>query len=156
MGTFNNAPRTIVPSDVFGYEVNTDIGYGRETFTITGATESTPIRVGSVLVLDYSNMTATPADGATVTATTQLGVFVGRDLPTNPTKSQDSERLSMTANGKGVLIVRGDGRGILKRGYLDFKGVQYYKLFYGQRKVIDTVFTTLNRFKMVDQQHTPQ
>ena len=155
MGIFNNAPLTIVPSDVFGYEVNTDIGYGRETFAITGATESTPIRVGSVLVVDYANMTATPADGATVTATTQLGVFVGRDLPTNPTKSQDFGRLSMTANGKGVLIVKGDGRGSLKRGYLDFNGVQYYKLTASQRKGIDTAFTTLNRFKMVDQQYTP-
>lgn len=155
MGIFNNAPLTVVPSDVFGYEVNTDIGYGRETFTITGATGSTPVRVGSVLVVDYANMTATPADGATVTATTQLGVFVGRDLPTNPTKSQDFERLSMTADGKGVLIVKGDGRGSLKRGYLDFKGVQYYKLTADQRKAIDTAFTTLNRFKMVDQQYTP-
>ena len=155
MGTFNNAPLTVVPSDVFGYEVHADIGYGRETFTITGATESAPIRVGSVLVVDYANMTATLADGATVTATTQLGVFVGRDLPTNPTKSQDFQRLSMTADGKGVLIVKGDGRGILKRGYLDFKGVQYYKLTADQRKAIDTAFTTLNRFKMVDQQYTP-
>ena len=154
MGTFNNAPLTVVPSDVFGYEVNTDIGYGRETFTITGVT-STPIRVGSVLVVDYANMTATPAYGTIVTATTQLGVFVGRDLPTNPTKSQDFERLRMTDNGKGVLIVKGDGRGILKRGYLDFKGVQYYKLTAEQRKAIDTAFTTLNRFKMVDQQYTP-
>ena len=155
MGTFNNAPLTVVPSDVFGYEVNTDIGYGRETFTITGVTDSTPIRVGSVLVVNYANMTATQADGATVTATTQLGVFVGRDLPTNPTKSQDFERLSMTTDGKGVLIVKGDGRGILKRGYLDFKGIQYYKLPAEQRKAIDTAFTTLNRFKMVDQQYTP-
>ena len=155
MGTFNNAPLTVVPSDVFGYEVNTDIGYGRETFTITGATESTPIRVGSVLVVDYATMTATPASGTTATATAQLGVFVGRDLPTNPTKSQDFERLSMTADGKGVLIVKGDGRGILKRGYLDLKGVQYYRLPAAQRKAIDTAFTTLNRFKMVDQQYTP-
>ena len=155
MGTFNNAPLTVVPSDVFGYEVNTDIGYGRETFTITGATDSTPIRVGSVLVVDYANMTATPADGATVTATTQLGVFVGRDLPTNPTKSQDFERLSMTANGKGVLIVKGDGRGILKRGYLDFKGVQYYKLTADQRKATDTAFSKFNLFKVVEKQSTP-
>ena len=155
MGTFNNAPLTVVPSDVFGYEVNTDIGYGRETFTITGVTGSTPIRVGSVLVVDYANMIATPAYGANVTPTTPLGVFVGRDLPTNPTKSQDFERLSMTADGKGVLIVKGDGRGILKRGYLDFKGVQYYKLTADQRKAIDTSFIKFNRFKMVDQQYTP-
>lgn len=149
----NLNPTIIKPSDVFGYEVNTDVGYGRETFTIdVGAT---PVRVGGVFVVDYANMTATPADGTTVTATSELGVFVGRDLPTNPTTSQDFGRLTQTADGKGVLVVKGDGRGILKRGYLDFAGKQYYSLTEQQRKTIDTAFTTLNRFKMVDQQYTP-
>lgn len=149
----NLNPTIIKPSDVFGYEVNTDVGYGRETFTIDVST--TPVRVGSVFVVDYANMTATPADGTTVTATSKLGVFVGRDLPTNPATSQDFDRLTQTADGKGVLIVKGDGRGILKRGYLDFSGKQYYSLTAEQRKTIDTAFTTLNRFKMVDQQYTP-
>ena len=151
----NLTPTIIKPSDVFGYEVNTDVGYGRETFNITGATTAKPVRVGTVFVVDYATMTATPADGATVTTTSQLGVFVGRDLPTNPTTSQDFARLTQTADGKGVLIVKGDGRGILKRGYLDFAGTQYYALTETQRKTIDTAFTTLNRFKMVDQQYTP-
>ena len=151
----NLNPTIIKPSDVFGYEVNTDVGYGRETFNITGATTAKPVRVGSVFVVDYANMTATPADGTTVTATSQLGVFVGRDLPTNPATSQDFDRLTQTADGKGVLIIKGDGRGILKRGYLDFAGTQYYALTETQRKTIDTAFTTLNRFKMVDQQYTP-
>ena len=149
----NLTPTIIKPSDVFGYEVNTDVGYGRETFTIDVGT--TPVRVGSVFVVDYATMTATPADGTTVTATSQLGVFVGRDLPTNPATAQDFDRLTQTADGKGVLIVKGDGRGILKRGYLDFAGKQYYSLTEQQRKTIDTAFTTLNRFKMVDQQYTP-
>ena len=61
----------------------------------------------------------------------------------------------MTADGKGVLIVKGDGRGILKKGYLDFAGKQYYALTAEQQQTIDTAFTTLNRFKMVDQQYTP-
>lgn len=149
----NLTPTIIKPSDVFGYEVNTDVGYGRETFTIdVGAA---PVRVGSVFVVDCATMTATPADGTTVTATSKLGVFVGRDLPTNPATSQDFSRLTQTADGKGVLIVKGDGRGILKRGYLDFAGTQYYALTAEQRKTIDTAFTTLNRFKMVDQQYTP-
>lgn len=149
----NSNPTIVKPSDVFGYEVNTDVGYGRETFTIdVGAT---PVRVGTVFVVDYANMTATPADGATVTATSQLGVFVGRDLPTNPAIAQDFDRLTQTVDGKGVLIVKGDGRGILKRGYLDFAGKQYYSLTEQQRKTIDTAFTTVNRFKMVEQQYNP-
>lgn len=153
MAIFNMTPPQVVPSDVFGYEVNTDVGYGRETFTIdVGAT---PVRVGSVFVVDYATMTAVPADGTTVTATSQLGVFVGRDLPTNPATAQDFDRLTMTADGKGVLIVKGDGSGILKKGYLDFAGTQYYVLTATQQKTIDTAFTTLNRFKMVEQQYTP-
>lgn len=153
MAIFNMTSPVVVPSDVFGWEVNTDVGYGRETFTIdVGAT---PVRVGSVFVVDYATMTATPADGTAVTATSQLGVFVGRDLPTNPATAQDFERLTMTADGKGVLIVKGDGRGILKKGYLDFAGTQYYALTPTQQQTIDTAFTTLNRFKMVEQQYTP-
>ena len=153
MAIFNMTNPQVVPSDVFGYEVNTDVGYGRETFTIdVGAT---PVRVGSVFVVDYATMTAVPANGTTVTATSQLGVFVGRDLPTNPATAQDFDRLTMTADGKGVLIVKGDGSGTLKKGYLDFAGTQYYKLTATQQKTIDTAFTTLNRFKMVEQQYTP-
>ena len=153
MAIFNMTTPQVVPSDVFGYEVNTDVGYGRETFTIdVGAT---PVRVGSVFVVDYATMTAVPADGTIVTATSLLGVFVGRDLPTNPATAQDFDRLTMTADGKGVLIVKGDGSGILKKGYLDFAGTQYYALTATQQKTIDTAFTTLNRFKMVEQQYTP-
>lgn len=153
MAIFNMTSPVVVPSDVFGWEDNTDVGYARETFTIdVGAT---PVRVGSVFVVDYATMTATPADGTAVTATTDLGVFVGRDLPTNPATAQDFENLTMTADGKGVLIVKGDGRGILKKGYLDFAGTQYYALTPTQQKTIDTAFTKLNRFKMVEQQYTP-
>lgn len=157
MAIFNMTAPQVVPSDVFGYEVNTDEGYGRETFTIDvgAATAEKPVRVGSVFVVDYATMTAVPADGTTVTATSQLGVFVGRDLPTNPATAQDFDRLTMTADGEGVLIVKGDGRGTLKKGYLDFAGTQYYALTPTQQQTIDTAFTTLNRFKMVEQQYTP-
>ena len=154
----NLNPTIIKPSDVFGYEVNTDVGYGRETFNITGATTAKPVRVGTILVVDYLANTATPlkqTDLATLSDTATLGVFVGRDLPTNPAVAQDFDRLTQVANGNGVAIVKGDGRGILKRGYLDFAGTQYYALTETQRKTIDTAFTTLNRFKMVDQQYTP-
>ena len=48
-GVLNNQ---IVPSDVFGYEVNTDVGYGREVFTITVAPADV-VRVGTVLEVDY-------------------------------------------------------------------------------------------------------
>lgn len=153
MAIFNQTTPTVVPTDVFGYEVNTDVGYGRGTFLITGVTEQKPVRVGTVLSIDEGSMTATFPDVNNLY--NRLGVFVGRDLPTNPATSQDFERLTMTADGKGVLIVRGDGSGILKRGYLDFNGVQYYKLTEGQRREVDSLFIHYSRFKMVDQQYTP-
>ena len=60
--------------------VNTDEGYGRESFQIT-LTAGQTVRVGTVLVLDYLAKTATlataPADALAVTALGELGVFVG-------------------------------------------------------------------------------
>lgn len=147
----------IKPSQVFGYEVNTDEGYGRESFQIT-LTVGQKVRVGTVLVLDYLAKTATlataPADASAVEALGELGVFVGRDLPTNPATFQDFSRLTMTATGEGVVIVKGDGRGTLKKGYLDFAGTQYYKLSVEAQKALDAKFTLENRFKMVEQQVT--
>lgn len=150
-----NSP--VVPSDVFGYEVNTDVGYGRETFNITIA--SGTVRVGTILVVDYAAGTATPlaapADAAAVEALGDLAVWVGRDLPTNPATSQDFDRLTQTATGKGVAIVKGDGRGILKKGYLDVAGTQYYALPADVQAALDEKLTKENRFKMVEQQYTP-
>lgn len=150
-----NSP--VVPSDVFGYEVNTDVGYGRETFNIT--ITSGTVRVGTILVVDYAAGTATPlaapADAAAVEALGDLAVWVGRDLPTNPATAQDFDRLSQTATGKGVAIVKGDGRGILKKGYLDVAGTQYYALPADVQAALDEKFTKENRFKMVEQQYTP-
>lgn len=150
-----NSP--VVPSDVFGYEVNTDVGYGRETFNIT--ITSGTVRVGTILVVDYAAGTATPlaapADAAAVEALGDLAVWVGRDLPTNPATAQDFDRLTQTATGKGVAIVKGDGRGILKKGYLDVAGTQYYALPADVQAALDEKFTKENRFKMVEQQYTP-
>ena len=148
---------TVKPSDVFGYEVNTDVGYGRETFEITvdGA-----VRVGTVLELDYAAKTAKVVDGSAlagaseVEALGELGVFVGRDLPTNPTTAQDFDNLTMTATGNGVAIVKGDGRGVLKKGYLDLGGTAFYKLSEEAQKALSAKFTTENRFKVIDQQYT--
>ena len=153
MAIFNLTTPTVVPTDVFGYEVNTDVGYGRETFLIKGATVQKPVKVGSILAIDEGSMTASFPNVNDLRG--KLGVFVGRDLPTNPATSQDFERLTMTADGKGVLIIKGDGSSILKRGYLDVDGVQYYKLHSEQRSDIDTILINSNRFKMVDQQYTP-
>ena len=140
---------TVKPSDVFGYEVNTDVGYGRETFEITVTDK---VRVGTVLELDYVAKTAT---GTTeVKALGELGVFVGRDLPTNPTTAQDFDNLTMTATGNGVAIVKGDGRGVLKKGYLDLGGTAFYKLSEEAQKALSAKFTTENRFKVIDQQYT--
>lgn len=149
--------KPIVPSDVFGYEVNTDVGYGRETFTIT--ISSGVVKVGSILEVDYSDMTATvvaaPADAAAVEALGDLAVWVGRDLPTNPATAQDFDRLTQTATGKGVAIVKGDGRGILKKGNLLTGATKYYALPADVQAALDAKFTKENRFKMVEQQYTP-
>lgn len=150
-----NSP--VVPSDVFGYEVNTDVGYGRETFNIT--ITSGTVRVGTILVVDYAAGTATPlaapANAAAVKALGDLAVWVGRDLTTNPATAQDFDRLTQTATGKGVAIVKGDGRGILKKGYLDVAGTQYYALPADVQAALDAKLTKENRFKMVEQQYTP-
>ncbi|HCH9337373.1 TPA: hypothetical protein NNW70_004161 [Salmonella enterica] len=150
-----NSP--VVPSDVFGYEVNTDVGYGRETFNIT--ITSGTVRVGTILVVDYAAGTATPlaapANAAAVKALGDLAVWVGRDLTTNPATVQDFDRLTQTATGIGVAIVKGDGRGILKKGYLDVAGTQYYALPADVQAALDAKFTKENRFKMVEQQYTP-
>lgn len=159
MAVINGVLNTqIVPSDVFGYEVNTDVGYGREVFTIT-VSPATVVRVGTVLEVDYVAKTAkavkAPTSKAEVDALKNLAVFVGRDTPTNPATLQDFDRLSMTANGEGVAIVRGDGRGVLKKGYLDFAGTAFYDLAEAAQTALFAKFTTENRFKVLDQQHTP-
>lgn len=159
MAVINGVLNTqIVPSDVFGYEVNTDVGYGREVFTIT-VSPATVVRVGTVLEVDYVAKTAkavkAPTTKAEVDALKNLAVFVGRDTPTNPATLQDFDRLSMTANGVGVAITHGDGRGVLKKGYLDFAGTAFYKLAEEAQTALFAKLTTENRFKVLDQQHTP-
>lgn len=146
----------VVPSDVFGYEVNTDVGYGRESFTIT---VGDGVRVGTILELDYEAKTATPlaapASAVAVADIGDLGVFVGRDLPVNPATLQDFDRLTMAADGVGVAIVKGDGRGVLKKGYLDLAGTQFYSLAADIQAALVAKLTTENRFKVLDQQYTP-
>ena len=148
---------TVKPSDVFGYEVNTDVGYGRETFEITVTDK---VRVGTVLELDYATKTAKVVNGSALAGATEvkalgeLGVFVGRDLPTNPTTAQDFDSLTMAETGNGVAIVKGDGRGVLKKGYLDLGGTAFYKLSEEAQKALSAKFTTENRFKVIDQQYT--
>ena len=159
MAVINGVLNTqIVPSDVFGYEVNTDVGYGREVFTIT-VPPATVVRVGTVLEVDYAAKTAkavkAPTTKAEVDALKNLAVFVGRDTPTNPATLQDFDRLSMKADGVGVAITRGDGRGVLKKGYLDFAGTAFYDLTEVAQTALFAKFTTENRFNVLDQQHTP-
>jgi hypothetical protein len=148
----------VVPSDVFGYEVNTDLGYGRESFAIT-VSPATKVKVGTILEVDYAAKTAVaiaaPASAVDAAALGDLVVFVGRDLSTNPSTLQDFDSLTMTANGVGVGIARGDGRGVLKKGYLDFAGTQFYSLADDIQAAVVAKFTTENRFKVLDQQYTP-
>lgn len=152
MAVLNLNLDSVVPSDVFGWEVNTDVGYGRESFTITTAEK---IGVGEVLVADYAAKTATRvgalADASAVTALGDLVIFVGRDLPNNPATAQDFDRLTMTATGVGVAITRGDGRGTLYKKHLKFGDKFFYELPADVQAALVAKFTTENRFKVLDQ-----
>ena len=152
MAVLNLNKSPVVPSDVFGWEVNTDVGYGRETFTITTAV---PIAVGEVLVTNYAAKTAVRvgalANAAAVAALGDLVIFVGRDLTNNPAVAQDFDRLTMTATGAGVAITRGDGRGTLYKKHLKFGGVAFYDLPADVQAALVAKFTTENRFKVLDQ-----
>ena len=152
MAVLNLNQYPVVPSDVFGWEVNTDVGYGRQSFAITTAVK---IAVGEVLVANYAAKTAVRvgalANAAAVAALGDLVIFVGRDLPNNPATAQDFDRLTMTATGKGVAITRGDGRGTLYKKHLMFGGVAFYSLPADVQEALVAKFTTQNRFKVLDQ-----
>lgn len=152
MAVLNLNLEAVVPSDVFGWEVNTDVGYGRETFTITTAVK---IGVGEVLVADYAAKTAARvgalADASAVEALGDLVIFVGRDLPNNPATAQDFDRLTMAATGEGVAITRGDGRGTLYKKHLMLGDVAFYDLPADVQVALVAKFTTENRFKVLDQ-----
>lgn len=152
MAVLNLNLDSVVPSDVFGWEVNTDVGYGRESFTITTTAK---IGVGEVLLADYAAKTAVRvgalADAAAVEALGDLVVFVGRDLPNNPATAQDFDRLTMAEDGVGVAITRGDGRGTLYKKYLKFGDVAFYDLPDDVQAALVAKFTTENRFKVLDQ-----
>ena len=152
MAVLNLNLEAVVPSDVFGWEVNTDVGYGRESFTITTAAK---IGVGEVLVVNYAAKTATRvgalADAAAVAALGDLAVFVGRDLPNNPATAQDFDRLTLDATGEGVAITRGDGRGTLYKKHLMLGDVAFYDLPAAVQAALVAKFTTENRFKVLDQ-----
>ena len=152
MAVLNLNLEAVVPSDVFGWEVNTDVGYGRESFTITTTKK---IGVGEVLVVNYAAKTATRvgalADAAAVAALGDLAVFVGRDLPNNPATAQDFDRLTLAATGEGVAITRGDGRGTLYKKYLKLGDVAFYDLPADVQAALVAKFTKENRFKVLDQ-----
>ena len=152
MAVLNLNLEAVVPSDVFGWEVNTDVGYGRESFTIITAAK---IGVGEVLVVNYADKTANRvgalADAAAVTALGDLAVFVGRDLPNNPATAQDFDRLTLSETGEGVAITRGDGRGTLYKKYLKLGDVAFYDLPADVQAALVAKFTTENRFKVLDQ-----
>ena len=152
MAVLNLNLEAVVPSHVFGREVNTDVGYGRESFTIRTAEK---IGVGEVLVVNYATKSATRvgalADAADVTALGDLAVFVGRDLPNNPATAQDFDRLTLADTGEGVAITRGDGRGTLYKKYLKLGDVAFYDLPADVQAALVAKFTTENRFKVLDQ-----
>ena len=152
MAVLNLNLEAVVPSDVFGWEVNTDVGYGRESFTIRTAAK---IGVGEVLEVDYAAKTAVRvgalADANHVDALGDLVIFVGRDLPNNPATAQDFDRLTLADTGEGVAITRGDGRGTLYKKYLKLGDVAFYDLPADVQAALVAKFTTENRFKVLDQ-----
>ena len=152
MAVLNLNLEAVVPSDVFGWEVNTDVGYGRESFTIITAAK---IGVGEVLEVDYAAKTAVRvgalADAVDVDALGDLVIFVGRDLPNNPATAQDFDRLTLADTGEGVAITRGDGRGTLYKKYLKLGDVAFYDLPADVQAALVAKFTTENRFKVLDQ-----
>ena len=152
MAVLNLNKSPVVPSDVFGWEVNTDVGYGRETFNIK---TTAFIAVGEVLVANYAAKTAVRvgalANAAAVAALGDLVIFVGRDLTNDPATDQDFDRLTMTARGDGVAITRGDGRGTLYKKHLMFGGEAFYDLPADVQAALVAKFTTENRFKVLDQ-----
>lgn len=152
MAVLNLNLDSVVPSDVFGWEVNTDVGYGRDSFTIT-TTEK--IGVGEVLEVDHNTKTAVRvralATAADVAQVGELGIFVGRDLPNNPATAQDFDRLTMDEDGVGVAITRGDGRGTLYKKYLKFGGVALYDLPADVQAGLVAKLIYENRFKVLDQ-----
>lgn len=157
MAVFRNLVRILtVPSDVFGFEVNTDVGYGRDTFDIELPTGKT-LEVGAVLSVDYATSKATlttaPADATAVEALGDLAVFVGRDTTTNPATSNDFDNLIVEGEweGKIVVIGRGDGRGTLKKKFLDFDGTKFYDLDAAVQPLLEAKFRQENRFKVQDQ-----
>ena len=152
MAVLNLNLEAVVPSDVFGWEVNTDVGYGRESFTIRTAAK---IGVGEVLVVNYADKAANRvgalADADDVDALGDLVIFVGRDLPNNPATAQDFDRLTLADTGEGVAITRGDGRGTLYKKYLKLGDVAFYDLPADVQAALVAKFTTENRFKVLDQ-----
>ena len=152
MAVLNLNLEAVVPSDVFGWEVNTDVGYGRESFTIITAAK---IGVGEVLEVDYAAKTAVRVgalvDANHVDALGDLVIFVGRDLPNNPATAQDFDRLTLADTGEGVAITRGDGRGTLYKKYLKLGDVAFYDLPADVQAALVAKFTTENRFKVLDQ-----
>ena len=152
MAVLNLNLEAVVPSDVFGWEVNTDVGYGRETFTISTRGK---IGVGEVLEVNYADKTAVRlgvlAAVTDVDALGDLAIFVGRDLPNNPATAQDFDRLTLDSTGEGVAITRGDGRGTLYKKYLKLGDVAFYDLPAAVQAALVAKFTTENRFKVLDQ-----
>lgn len=152
MGIYNFQAEEVKPSDVFGREADTDVGYARESFTITVGADAT-VRVGTLLAVDYVAKTATViASGATADslADTDIGVFVGRDLPTNPITAQDFSRLTLTETGVGVAIVKGDGSGVIGLNYVDVGGTLFYDVAEDLQKALVAKLTKENRFKCLD------
>lgn len=143
----------IVPSDVFGWEVNTDVGYGRETYTLT-LEAGKMAHVGSVFVLDEVARTAVLAKATDASAPEgkTFGIFVGRDTTTNPAVYNDFDRLTAKETGlKVVAITRGDGRGTLRKANLEFDGTYFYDLPEASQKAMVAHFNLENRFKVTDQ-----
>lgn len=148
----------VIPSDVFGTEPTTFVGYARESFTLT-LTAGQVAKVGSILKLDYANKTATlaakPADAAAVTALGDIGIFLARDIGTsglNSADAFDNFTAKKVGTQKVVAIVKGDGSGAVGKRYLTFAdGTGFYTLAPAAANALEAKLTKENRFKVQDQ-----
>lgn len=140
----------VIPSDVFQSEPNTDIGYARMSVVLTGTNGQTA-RLGTLVVVDTAAKTATfPTDAAALLAdTADIGIYYGKDLPTNGTDFNRFSSNFVTGHltEKVVVIYRGDGSAGIGTAYLEMPAGTTTD----QRTQILDKLNMVNRFKIIKQ-----
>mgnify|MGYP003591371245 FL=1 len=139
----------IIPSDVFQSEPNTDIGYARMSVVLTGTNGKTA-RVGTLVIVDTVAKTATiPANTAALLAATTIGIYYGKDLPTNGTDFNRFQSTFVTGklSEKVVVVYRGDGSAGVGTAYLEYPS----DIAAGTKAQVLDKLNMVNRFKIIKQ-----